>query len=66
MVERRATGATGTSRSTPGSRADPLTYDQRDDAIMPQYAIDELSKLTQGRDIVMTTGVGQHQMWAAQ
>ncbi len=45
--------------------ADPMTYDQRDDAIMPQYVIDQFSKLA-GGDFLMTTGVGQHQMWAAQ
>ena len=45
--------------------ADPMTYDQRDDAIMPQYVIDQFSNLTAG-DFIMTTGVGQHQMWAAQ
>ena len=44
---------------------DPMTYDQRDDAIMPQYVIDQLSELVKG-DFIMTTGVGQHQMWAAQ
>jgi acetolactate synthase-1/2/3 large subunit len=45
--------------------ADPMAYDQRDDAIMPQYVIDQFSKLTRGK-FLMTTGVGQHQMWAAQ
>ena len=45
----RATGASGTSSSTPGAPADPMTYDQRDDAIMPQYVIDQFSKLDQGR-----------------
>jgi acetolactate synthase-1/2/3 large subunit len=45
--------------------ADPMTYDQRDDAIMPQYVIDQFSNLTKG-EFIMTTGVGQHQMWAAQ
>ncbi len=45
--------------------ADPMQYDQRDDAIMPQYVIDMLSQIT-GGDMLMTTGVGQHQMWAAQ
>ncbi len=44
---------------------DPMTYDQRDDAIMPQYVIEQLSELVKG-DFIMTTGVGQHQMWAAQ
>ena len=42
-----------------------MTYDQRDDAILPQYVIDQFSKLTKG-EFIMTTGVGQHQMWAAQ
>jgi acetolactate synthase-1/2/3 large subunit len=46
--------------------SDPMTYDPRDDAIMPQYVIDQFSNLAAGRDFVMTTGVGQHQMWAAQ
>jgi acetolactate synthase I/II/III large subunit len=45
--------------------ADPMTYDQRDDAIMPQYVIDQFSQLAKG-DFIMSTGVGQHQMWAAQ
>ncbi len=45
--------------------ADPMTYDQRDDVIMPQYVLEEFSRLTHG-EFIMTTGVGQHQMWAAQ
>jgi acetolactate synthase-1/2/3 large subunit len=45
--------------------ADPMTYDPRDDAIMPQYVIDQFSNLVQG-EFIMSTGVGQHQMWAAQ
>jgi acetolactate synthase-1/2/3 large subunit len=45
--------------------ADPMTYSDRDDVILPQYVIDEFSKLTHG-DFLMTTGVGQHQMFAAQ
>jgi acetolactate synthase-1/2/3 large subunit len=44
---------------------DPMSYDTRDDVILPQYVIDEFSKLARG-NFVMTTGVGQHQMWAAQ
>jgi acetolactate synthase-1/2/3 large subunit len=45
--------------------SDPMTYADRDDAIVPQYVIDQLSRIT-GGEMIMTTGVGQHQMWAAQ
>lgn len=45
--------------------SDPMTYEQRDDVILPQYVLEELSKLARG-EFIMTTGVGQHQMWAAQ
>jgi acetolactate synthase-1/2/3 large subunit len=45
--------------------SDPMTYDQRDDVILPQYVLDRFSELTHG-GFIMTTGVGQHQMWAAQ
>jgi acetolactate synthase-1/2/3 large subunit len=34
--------------------------------IKPQYAIQRLYELTRGRDVYVTTEVGQHQMWAAQ
>jgi acetolactate synthase-1/2/3 large subunit len=44
---------------------EPMTYDRRDDLILPQYVIDQFSELAQG-EFIMTTGVGQHQMWAAQ
>ena len=45
--------------------SDPMTYDQRDDVILPQYVLEQFSKLAKG-EFIMTTGVGQHQMWAAQ
>ena len=45
--------------------SDPMTYEHRDEAILPQYVIDQFSNLTNG-EFIMTTGVGQHQMWAAQ
>jgi acetolactate synthase-1/2/3 large subunit len=43
-----------------------LAYPPSDTVIKPQYAIERLYKLTQDRDVYITTEVGQHQMWAAQ
>ncbi|CAL4887699.1 unnamed protein product [Urochloa decumbens] len=43
----------------------PLGYKTFDEEIQPQYAIQVLDELTKGEAIV-ATGVGQHQMWAAQ
>ncbi|MBQ9873858.1 MAG: biosynthetic-type acetolactate synthase large subunit [Thermoguttaceae bacterium] len=37
--------------------------EQREDLIIPQIAIEELSKATKDLDVVITTGVGQHQLW---
>ena len=37
-----------------------------DKIIKPQHAIKRLYDLTRGRDVYITTEVGQHQMWAAQ
>ncbi len=45
---------------------DPLHYDKSYDGILQQHAIDELSRLTRGEKTIITVGVGQHQMWAAQ
>jgi acetolactate synthase-1/2/3 large subunit len=46
---------------------DCLRYDKsRRDLIKPQYALERLYALTRGRDVYLTTEVGQHQMWAAQ
>jgi acetolactate synthase-1/2/3 large subunit len=50
--------------------AEPLRYDDRDDAILPQYAIERLWQIVHERgqleNTIVTTGVGQHQMWGAQ
>lgn len=50
--------------------ADPYRYNDRDDAIVPQHAIDRLFQIIKARgqldDTIVTTGVGQHQMWSAQ
>jgi acetolactate synthase-1/2/3 large subunit len=44
---------------------EPMRFRDRDDAIVPQWAIQRLAEIT-GGDCIITTGVGQHQMWAAQ
>jgi len=45
-----------------------LSYPESGSEIMPQKAIADLYKATRatGKDIIITTEVGQHQMWAAQ
>ncbi|MDQ0395224.1 acetolactate synthase 3 large subunit [Labrys monachus] len=43
-----------------------LAFGASDTIIKPQYAIERLYQLTRGRDVYITTEVGQHQMWAAQ
>ncbi|CEO88937.1 biosynthetic-type acetolactate synthase large subunit [Syntrophaceticus schinkii] len=43
----------------------PLTYQQNGDQIKPQYVIEQICELTKGEAII-TTEVGQNQMWAAQ
>ncbi len=47
-------------------KADPFHYRTDYAGILPQYAIDQLCELTRDRDTIIATGVGQHQMWAAQ
>ncbi len=43
----------------------PFSYDREASTIKPQYVIEELCRQTKGGAII-TTGVGQNQMWAAQ
>jgi len=42
-----------------------MNYDRDSALIQPQFVVEKLSEITGGRAIV-TTGVGQHQMWVAQ
>ncbi len=43
-----------------------FAYAPSDTVIKPQHAIERLYALTRGRDVYISTEVGQHQMWAAQ
>jgi acetolactate synthase-1/2/3 large subunit len=42
-----------------------MRYDTNSALIQPNYLIEEINRLTRGEAII-STGVGQHQMWAAQ
>jgi acetolactate synthase-1/2/3 large subunit len=43
-----------------------LAFDDTPDAIAPQALMQALQRQLQGRDAIVSTDVGQHQMWAAQ
>jgi acetolactate synthase-1/2/3 large subunit len=48
-------------------QAHPLSYEQDPNGpIKPQHAIKRLYELTKDRDPIVSTDVGQHQMWSAQ
>ena len=73
----RQSGATGQGVGAEGRFADwyakiqswksehPLKFRDTPEVIQPQYVIKLLSEMTDG-DAIITTGVGQHQMWAGQ
>ena len=43
-----------------------LAYNTDEEKILPQYVIEKLYEITKDDDAVITTEVGQHQMWVAQ
>jgi acetolactate synthase-1/2/3 large subunit len=47
-------------------RINSLGFKNSTTIIKPQYALERLYALTRGRNLYVTTEVGQHQMWAAQ
>ena len=59
-----------TSRINGWRARDSLSYPKSapdsDNPIMPQLAVERLYELTKHRDPIISTEVGQHQMWAAQ
>ena len=46
-------------------KRDCLAYKTSDELIKPQYVVQKLHEIT-GGDAIITSDVGQHQMWAAQ
>ena len=45
---------------------DSLGFETREDCIVPQQLMRSLQQAVAGRDAIVSTDVGQHQMWAAQ
>lgn len=43
----------------------PLTY-EKSDGLKPEYVVEQISEASKRRNTIVTTGVGQNQMWAAQ
>ncbi len=43
----------------------PFHYKNKPERVQPQFVMETLAKLTEGRAVIVP-GVGQHQMWAAQ
>jgi acetolactate synthase-1/2/3 large subunit len=44
----------------------PLSYASSDSEIKPQFLVEKIYELTKGKNSIIVTGVGQHQMWVAQ
>ena len=66
IVEPPADLAAWHERCQTWKRDFPFKYDEQFEGILPQHAIRALSQACAEFDPIVTTGVGQHQMWAAQ
>ena len=44
----------------------PLSYKSNGERLKPQWVIERIAKQLEGRDVIISTDVGQHQMWTAQ
>jgi len=44
----------------------PLSYKGNGERLKPQWVIERIAQQLEGKDIIISTDVGQHQMWAAQ
>ena len=45
----------------------PLRYSSKKSGLLkPQWVVEQFQELISGDDVIVTTGVGQHQMWAMQ
>ena len=47
-------------------KVNSLGFEKSDTIIKPQYAVQRLYEHSKGKDVYISTEVGQHQMWAAQ
>src|SRR3989304_10507835 len=63
--EKAANRAEWNARVKEWKKKYPLYY-ERNASLKPEYIIQEIYDLTKNEDTIVTTGVGQNQMWAAQ
>ena len=56
----------GCASSPPGGTSSRCGTETGGDELKPQLVLETLQELTAGEDVIWTTGVGQHQMWAMQ
>ncbi len=65
VISRKSTLSEWLDQIKQWNKTHKLSYNQSNERIKPQYVVERLYKLTKG-DAIITTEVGQNQMWAAQ